>query len=49
VARRSGDGLGDHPGPPIKDCVSEITSLPHNRAEGRPLESPGLLVDGGDK
>ena len=49
VARRSGNGLGDHPAPPIKDCIGKVTSLPHDRAEGRPLEGPGLLVDRGNQ
>ena len=49
VAGRAGDRLGDHPAAPVEHGVGEVAGLAHDRAERRPLQGLGLLVDGGDQ
>ena len=49
VARRAGDGLGDHPAAPVEHRVGEVARLAHDRRERRPLQRLRLLVDRGDQ
>ena len=49
VARRAGDGLGDHAALAIEDAVRQVAGLPDDRAERGTLQRLGLLVDGGDQ
>ena len=43
------DGLGDHPAASVEDGVGQVARLTHDRRECGPLQSAGLLVDGGDQ
>jgi hypothetical protein len=49
VARRAGDGLGDHAAAPVEHAGGEVAGLAHDRRERRAHERGGLLVDRGDQ
>ena len=49
VARRPGDGLGDHAALRVEHSRREVAGLPHRRRERGPHQGQGLLFDHGDQ
>src|SRR5258705_4705543 len=49
MARRAGDGLGNHAAALVEHRVGQVAGLADDGRERCPLQRPGLFVDGGDQ